>query len=83
MGLINQFLERKVMMVVYYLQNIGAIEIKVLWLQRSPCIRSWVVFLPIHCLLIKRFLLPNLYCVYLMYIGLMNIFNCIINMLFI
>ena len=53
------------------------------WLQRSPCVRSWVVFLPIHCLLIKRILIPILYCACLMYIGLMNMFNYVINMFFI
>ena len=53
-------------------------------LHRSPCVISWVVFLPIHCLLIKIILLPILYCVYIMYIGLMNMFNYIVfNMLFI
>ena len=52
-------------------------------LQRSPYVRSWVVFLPIHCLLIKRILPPILYCTCLMYIGLMNMFNYVINMIFI
>ena len=47
-------------------------------LQRSPCARSWVVFLPIHLLLIKRILLPILYCACLMYIGLINMFNYVI-----
>ena len=51
-------------------------------LQRSPCVKIWVVFLPIHLLLIKRILLPIMYCAYIMYIGLMNMFNDVINMLF-
>ena len=82
MGLINQFFGEK-----SYTGGISSES----WsnrtqsprLQRSPCVRSWVVFLPIHLLLIKRILLPILYCAYLMYIGLMNIFNDVINMLFI
>ena len=53
MWLINQFLESKVMLVVY-LQNLGAAELRVLWLQRSPCVRSWVVFLPISLLVNKE-----------------------------
>ena len=69
-------------MLVVYLQSLGAAELKFIWLQRSPCVRSWVVFLPIHCLLIKRIILPILCCAYLMYIGLMNMFNYIINMFF-
>ena len=78
MGLINQFLERKVMLVVY-LQSLGAEELKVLGCK--GVLGSWVVFLPIYLLLIKRILLPILYCAYLMYIGLMNMFNYIIYLL--
>ena len=45
---INQSsLESKVMLVVY-LQSHGAVELKVLWLQRSPCVRSWVVLSLFH-----------------------------------
>ena len=51
-------------------------------LQRSPCVRSWVVFLYIHLLIIKRILPPILYCTCLMYIGLMNMFNYVINSFF-
>ena len=82
MGLINQFWEKK--------SYAGGITSES-WstrtqspqLQRSPCVRIWVVFLPIYHLLIKRILLPILYCAYLMYVGLMNMFNYVINMLFI
>ena len=44
MGANQSILERKVMLVVY-LQNLGAVELGLLWLQRSPCVRSWVVLL--------------------------------------
>ena len=79
MGLLNQFEEKS------YAGGISSES----WssrnqsprLQRSPCVRSLVVFLPIHLLLIKRILLPILYCACLMYIGLMNMFNFVINML--
>ena len=40
----ESILESKVMMVVY-LQSLGAAELRVLWFQRSPCVRSWVVLL--------------------------------------
>ena len=32
-------------MLLVYLQSLGAVELRVLWLQRSPCVRSWVVLL--------------------------------------
>ena len=82
MGTKESILESKVMLLVY-LESLGAAELRVLWLQRSPCVRSWVVFLSTHYFLIKRILLPMLYCAYHMYIGLMNMFNDVINMLFI
>ena len=53
------------------------------WLQRSPCVRSWVVFLPIHCLLIKRILLPIFVLCFSHVYWLMNDFSYVINMHFI
>ena len=43
-GTNESILERKVMLVVY-LQSLAATEIRVLWLQRIPYVRSWVVLL--------------------------------------
>ena len=82
MGLINQFLERKVMLVVY-LQILGAAKISVLGCRGVLLSEARLYSYLIHCLSIKRLLFPLLYCVYLMYIGLMNVFNYIINMIFI
>ena len=45
-------LERKVMLVVY-LDNLGVAELRVLWLQRSPCVRSWFVLLSYSSLVNK------------------------------
>ena len=47
----------------------GVVEIRVLWLQRSPCLRRWVVHLSHSLLLIKRILLPTLCRVSFMYHG--------------
>ena len=44
MGTNQSILESKVMLVVY-LQNLGATKLRVLWLKRIPCVRSWVVLL--------------------------------------
>ena len=44
MGSNESILESKVMLVVY-IQSLGAAKLKLLWLQRSPCLRSWVVLL--------------------------------------
>ena len=53
MGIIDQFLERKVMLVVY-LQNLGVAELRFLWLQRSPSVKIWVVFLSYSSLVNKE-----------------------------
>ena len=52
MGTNQSILESKVM-VVLYLQNIGVAELRVLWLQRIPCLRSWVVLLS-HSLSVNK-----------------------------
>ena len=52
-------------------------------LQRSPYVRSWVVFSPIHCLLIKRILLPICVLCFSHVYWLMNNVIYIINMFFI
>ena len=44
MGINKEFLERKVMLVVY-LHNLGVAELRVLWLKKSPYVRSWVALL--------------------------------------
>ena len=36
-----------------YSEVFGAVEIKVLWLQRSPCLRLWVVHLS-HSLIVNK-----------------------------
>ena len=82
MGIINQFLKTKAMLVVIPSESWSS-RTQSPRLQRSPCVKNWVVFLSIHCLLIKRIILLVLYCAYLMYIGLMNMFNYVINMIFI
>ena len=44
MGANESILERKVMLVVYF-QSLGVAKLRVLWLQRIPCVRSWFVLL--------------------------------------
>ena len=44
-----------------YSEVFGAVELRILWLQRSPCLRRWVVILTHSLLLIKTILLPNVF----------------------
>ena len=70
-------------MLVVYLQNLGAAELRVLWLQRSLCLRSWVVFLSYSSIVNKENYSSNLVlCTFHVY-WLMSMFVHIINMLFI
>ena len=70
-------------MLVVYLQNLGAAELKVLWLQRSPCLISWVVFLSYSSIVNKENSSSNLVlCIFHVY-WLANMFVLIINMMFI
>ena len=39
----------------------GEVELRVLWLQRSPCFRRWIVILTHSLLLKKRTLIPNVF----------------------
>ena len=59
MGANQSILESKVMLVVY-LQSLGAAELRVLWLQRSPYVRSWVVLLSYSPLVNKENYSSNL-----------------------
>ena len=82
MGLRNEFLESKVMLVVY-LKSLGAVELRVLSCRGVLVSEVGLHSYLIHYLSIKRILLPILYHVYFMSIGLMNMFDYIIYMLFI
>ena len=60
----------------------GAVELRVLWLQRSPCLRSYVVLLSHSPIVNKENSSSNLVlCIFHVY-WLMNMFVYIINMLF-
>ena len=55
-----------------YSEVFREMKLRILLLQRSPCLRHWVVILTHSLLLIKSILLPN---VSFMYHGLMNIYD--------
>ena len=44
-----------------YSEVFGAVELRILWLQRSPCFKHSVVTLTHSLLLIKRILIPNVF----------------------
>ena len=82
MGANQSILESNVMLVVY-LQNLGAAELRFLWLQRIPCVRSWVVLLSYSPLVNKESSSSKLILSFFMYIVLMNMCDYVIYMLFI
>ena len=82
MGTKESILESKVMLVVY-LQNIGTTELIVLWLQRSPCPRNWVVLLSHSLIVNKENSSSNLVLSLFHVFWLMNIFSYIFDILFI
>ena len=70
-------------MLVVYLQNLGAVELRVLWLQRIPCLRSWVVLLSHSSIVNKDNSSSNLVVSLFHVYWLMNIFVYMFNMFFI
>ena len=82
MGANQSILESKVMLVVY-LQSLGVAKLRVLWLQRSPCLRSWVVRLSHSSIVNKENSSSNLVLSLFHVYGLMNILAYMLNMLFI
>ena len=82
MGTKKSILESKVMLVVY-LQNLGAAELRVLWLQRSRCFRSWVVLLS-HSSIVNEENSSSNNVLSLFHVSwLMNVFDYIFYILFI
>ena len=70
-------------MLVVYLQSLGAIEIRVLWLQRSPCLRSWVILLSHSLIVNKENSSSNIVLSLFHVLWLMNIFDYVLEILFI
>ena len=68
MGANQGILERKVMLVVY-LQSLGAVELRVPGCRGVLVSEAGLYSYLIHRLLIKIIILPILYCVYFMGIG--------------
>ena len=82
MGTNQAILERKVMLVVY-IHNLGVAELRVLWLQRSPCLRSWVVLLSHSSIVNKENSSSNLVLILFHVFWLMDIFAYMFHILFI
>ena len=82
MGTNQSILERKVMLVVY-LQNLGAAKLRFFWLQRSPCLRSWVVLLSHSLIVNKENSSSNIVLSLFHVLWLMNVFDYIFDILFI
>ena len=82
MGANQSILESKVMLVVY-LQNIGAAELRVLWSQRIHCVKRWVVLLSYSSLVNKENSSSNLVLSLFHVFWLMNIFDYMFDILFI
>ena len=78
----ESILERKVMLVVY-IQSLGATKLRFLWLQRSPCLKSWVVLLSYSSILNKENFYSNLVLSLFHVYWLMNILVYMLNMIFI
>ena len=70
-------------MLVVYLQSLGAAKLRVLWLQRSPCLRSWVVLLSHSSIVNKENSSSNLVLSLFHVFWLMNIFDYMFDILFI
>ena len=62
-------------MLVVYPNNIGVAELKVIWLQRSPCLRRWVVHLSHSLIVNKENSYSNIVLSLFHVLWLMNIFN--------
>ena len=82
MGSNQSILLSKVMLVVY-IQSLGAAELRVLWLQRSPCLRSWVVLLSHSLIVNKENSSSNIVLSLFHVLWLMNVFDYIFDILFI
>ena len=67
----------------YIFKNLGAAELRVLWLQRSPCLRSWVVLLSHSLIVNKKNSSSNLVLSLFHVFWLMNIFDYMFDILFI
>ena len=67
----------------YIFRSIGEAELRVLWLQRIPCLRSWVVILS-HSLIVNK---DNSSCNIVLslfhVLWLMNVFDYVFDILFI
>ena len=70
-------------MLVVYLQKLGATELRVLWLWRSPCLRSWVVLLSHSLIVNKENYSSNIVLSLFHVLWLMNIFDYVLDILFI
>ena len=82
MGLINQFWEEQSYDGGIPLESLSS-RTQTPWLQRSHCVRSSVVFSPIHYLLINKILLPIFILCFSHVYWLMNNVIYIIDMCFI
>ena len=82
MGTKKSILERKVMLVVY-LQSLGVAELIFLWLQSSPCLRSWVVLLSHSSIVNEENSSSNLVLSLFHVYWLMNILVYMLNVIFI
>ena len=82
MGTNQSILERKVMLVVY-IHNIGAVELRVLWLQMITCLRSWVVLLSHSSIVNKENSSSNLVLSIFHVFWLMNMFAHMFDIFFI
>ena len=59
----------------YIFRSIGAAELRVLWLERSPYLRSWVVLLSHSLIVNKENSSSNIVLSLFHVLGLMNIFD--------